>query len=459
MEVVERVVWSEGMLMSPQHLQQQDAYHERYVGARLAALTPYSWGVARIEIDAGALASGQLRLHEFVGVMPDGLPLACGGGRAGPPARSIEERFSPTQRLLQVYLAVPREREGIANVVDGGEHVTQARFDSVARGVTDMVSGKGAQVSVSFARPNVTILFDDEASEDFVSLKVAEITRDAAGVLAVSDQYVPPSLCIGASPMIMGGLRRLLSLSAARQRALGETARERTKATIEFRSADITGFLQLSALNAMLPVLSHLTDEPQVSPWHAYVLLTQLAGQLTTFSANLDPTALPKFVHTDLGQTFTDLFDYITQLLSATIIRKFVEVPLKLYPNGMMLAELNEERLVRCSTYVLAAKCMKSELVGEKLAIELPKLSKIGSKATIKDFVRTASNGVPLTVARHLPPEIPVRDGVSYFSVETSDDAWKAVLNDHTVAIFVPQPYNPGNVAYKLFAVPRDEGH
>lgn len=39
-----RVVWSEGLLMSPQHLQQLDLYHERLVGGRLDALEPLNWG-------------------------------------------------------------------------------------------------------------------------------------------------------------------------------------------------------------------------------------------------------------------------------------------------------------------------------------------------------------------------------------------------------------------------------
>ena len=40
MLVPRRVVWSEGMLVSPQHLQQADLYHERLLNQRLAAIAP-----------------------------------------------------------------------------------------------------------------------------------------------------------------------------------------------------------------------------------------------------------------------------------------------------------------------------------------------------------------------------------------------------------------------------------
>ena len=45
MKVSQRVIWSEGMFMSPQHLQQLDRYHEAHVGARVGALFPYDWGL------------------------------------------------------------------------------------------------------------------------------------------------------------------------------------------------------------------------------------------------------------------------------------------------------------------------------------------------------------------------------------------------------------------------------
>ncbi|HEX2659791.1 MAG TPA: type VI secretion system baseplate subunit TssK, partial [Polyangia bacterium] len=57
MKPPQRVVWSEGMLVSPQHMQQQDLYHERLLDERVAALAPYRWGVVAAEIDAGGLGT------------------------------------------------------------------------------------------------------------------------------------------------------------------------------------------------------------------------------------------------------------------------------------------------------------------------------------------------------------------------------------------------------------------
>src|SRR3954471_13069314 len=117
MKPLQRVVWSEGMLVSPQHLQQQDLYIERLIDQRIAALTPYRWGVFAVEIDAGGLGADQLRLTRFVGVLPDGLYLAFDGNEPEcPPARPIGAHFAPAQASCDVFLCAPKEREGVPSV-------------------------------------------------------------------------------------------------------------------------------------------------------------------------------------------------------------------------------------------------------------------------------------------------------------------------------------------------------
>ncbi|MES1210670.1 MAG: type VI secretion system baseplate subunit TssK, partial [Pseudomonadota bacterium] len=87
------------MLVSPQHLQQLDLYHERLVDERIAALAPYRWGVVSAEIDAGALGTDQLRVTKFVGILPDGLYVGIEEGDPEcPPARPIGAHFPPTHR-------------------------------------------------------------------------------------------------------------------------------------------------------------------------------------------------------------------------------------------------------------------------------------------------------------------------------------------------------------------------
>ena len=53
-----KVVWSEGMLLQPQHFQQNERWLEHALQRRFVALSPCGWGFAEIEIDTAALLLG-----------------------------------------------------------------------------------------------------------------------------------------------------------------------------------------------------------------------------------------------------------------------------------------------------------------------------------------------------------------------------------------------------------------
>jgi type VI secretion system protein ImpJ len=70
-----------------------------------------------VQIDAGALAADQLVVSRFAGVLPDGLPLDFkAGDPEAPAARPIGANFPPALPALEVFLAVPKEREGVPSV-------------------------------------------------------------------------------------------------------------------------------------------------------------------------------------------------------------------------------------------------------------------------------------------------------------------------------------------------------
>src|SRR5205807_8625131 len=74
MSIYSKIVWSEGLFLRPQHLQQQDRYFERYVETRCQALRSSSWGLTELELERDLLSIGQLGLARAAGVFPDGTP-------------------------------------------------------------------------------------------------------------------------------------------------------------------------------------------------------------------------------------------------------------------------------------------------------------------------------------------------------------------------------------------------
>lgn len=448
---LDRVVWSEGMLMCPQHLQQNDLFHEATLSARLSAITPFDYGVMTQTIDEGELKSGVLKLSAFRGVLSAGLPLDYGIGDAGgPPSRPIEEHFPSTATILEVYLAVPSAREGIPNFQDAVDDTAGARYKTINRPVPDLTIAKTEQI-IGFGRPNVTLLVGNESREDFETLKIAEIVRDPTGSFSLSKNYIPPCLLVSGSKVLIAYAQDLLSVMLTKQRALSETRRQVDAAAVEFTSQDITRFLLLNALNTHIPVLRHAVEGQKLSPHALYITLIQLAGELTTFSSEIDPSSFPKFSHTDLRSTFEPLVGAINQMLGATVRERCITVPLESRADGMWIGQLKDERLLKCPRYVLAVEAQSPQ---QETANRLPKLSKIASWKQINAIVQSATPGAPLSPTHRPPPEVPVRPKQVYFVVATDDRYWQQIITEKTIALYLPPPFDPSKAKITLMGIP-----
>ena len=141
MKIPQRVVWSEGMFMNPQHLQQADLYHESLLSARLSAMTPYDWGVVEMDVDEKAMAAGQLQLLRFFGILPDGLPVTFERGQPEePPGRPEQQHEAAAHRGAEEdrEVAAAGVEADRARQVLAADHVVD---DQLLRGRADDAGG------------------------------------------------------------------------------------------------------------------------------------------------------------------------------------------------------------------------------------------------------------------------------------------------------------------------------
>jgi type VI secretion system protein ImpJ len=69
MPQLQKVLWSKGVLLNPQHLQLQDRYMEELLGFRLDTLSFCPWGFSKLEFDREALAGGVVVVTEAAGLL------------------------------------------------------------------------------------------------------------------------------------------------------------------------------------------------------------------------------------------------------------------------------------------------------------------------------------------------------------------------------------------------------
>lgn len=450
-------MWGEGLLVCPQHFQQQELYIQDFVDARTLWPNSHAWGLTNLELDPVALKTGEFAIKSLQGILPGGMVLDLEEGDPSLPApRPIADQFPSTAAVAEVFASVPSMREGSENFgASGGAATGPRRYESWNRDVLDLVDAS-TEVNVAFARPKVAVLFGNENRDDFDSLKIAELRRDQSGGFELTSDFVPTSMRLSGSPLLRKWTTELLSLMVAKRRAIASALRQVDASRVEFTAQDMTRSLQMAAISAQIPMVRHLTEAPDTPTFGLYTALSQLAGQLTTFSADILPEELPLYNHLDLRETFSELFSKLKSLLELAMAESFLEVPLEARRDGMWIAMLKDARLLECKTYVFS---IDTNAPQQDVSNRVPHLSKIASWQQISKIVRSAIPGAPLKVSHRPPPEIPIRPQEVYFVVDTSHEYWQQIIKEKTIAIFLPPPFDSSRSKARLFAVPTVSRH
>jgi type VI secretion system protein ImpJ len=442
-----KVLWSEGLLMAPQHLQQSDRYHEALVAGRLSALHAHPWGALRVELDRQAIADGVIKLEHFTGVLPDGAVLTIDkGSLEAPPSRPIEGLL-PERSTLEVFLAIPSERES------SSQTGARSRYTAHVRRLADLTTEDGELADVELALRNVRFMFGHEPREDMEAIKIAEIRRESRGLYVLDESFVPPCLRIGGSPALIAKLERLLALMNTRRQALIDARRERDAETVEADATDITRFMLLHDLSRALPALTHATRSADLSPRELHRHLLDLLGSLATFSIDASLDA-PEFDYLDLRATFEPLFGRLERLLGDTHRESCFIVELEGRGDGMHLGRI-DDRIARCDRFLLAVRTAVPVRDATSL---LPSIGKVASWQQVTHVVNAAMPGAKLEIAHRPPPEVPVKTGEIYFSIDACGPYWNEITRERAIAVFLPRPFEAPQTQVSLLALPPRSG-
>lgn len=427
------VVWSEGLFLTPHLFQQADRYHENLIHFRLKPLTPFYWGVSELDIDREGLPNGLFTMRRCSGVMVDGLPVQIPEEDNAPETRSVKTLFAAAAESLDVYLAIPVSRSDSLNFHLGNGTTGRAvRYQMEMADVNDETT-EGNHVEIPVASKNFQIIFGGESLEGKIWLKIAELGRTATGEIMLRE-YIPPAISLTASAMLMGILHRILEMLSAKSSALSDQRRH----IAEFGASDIANFWLLHTVNSYVPLLSHFYLVAKHHPEQLYLILTQLAGELSTFALGADPRDLPRYDHEDLAHTFGDLEARIRFLLETVIPTRYVIIPLEKTPQLWYLGHIHDDRLLKRAQFYLAANAQVS---ANRLVDDIPVKAKISSPDEINAIIGRAVRGVELSYEAVPPTTIPVKPGFKYYHLHTSGRWWETISKAKSLALYLPDEF------------------
>ncbi len=430
-----KIVWNEGMLLTPHHFQQWDNYYEELLNSRVRSIVDYEYGVLDLQINSEAISNGDFQITNCMAVLPDGMLVNVPDAEGVPNMRPVADHFHPEAEKLGVHLAIPARKIGEANFqANGAQASSNIRYLQEGALVKDETSGTNEQ-PVAYAKSNLRIIFDDELRDGFTSIKIAELERTPTGQLKISENYIPPVLKASASAWLVNMMRQLVEILITKSSSLGEQRRQKNASLADFTTSEVAVFWLLHTINASIPAMSHFFRTPLLHPERLYLVLARIVGQLLTFSLEEHPKDIVKYDHDDLYGTFSNLSAQLKELLETVIPSRCVPIPLEKTRETLYVGRIEDERLFKEAAFYLA---VKSKIGESKLIEAAPRVVKIGSRDVIDTIIGSALPGVVLTHASPPPAPIPARVGFQYFMLDSVGPYWDGIKGSKVIAVYVP---------------------
>ncbi|MFN3357080.1 MAG: type VI secretion system baseplate subunit TssK [Pseudomonas sp.] len=407
---VHKVIWQEGMLLRPQHLQHNDRYYHQQLN-RSRLLARDGWGFLTLEVDVQYLNMGKVVVNQVSGVFPDG---------------SLFELNSEMEPLMlqvpvntcgqAVYLTLPLAI-GTQPEVRQQEHSdVLARYVSYETQIGDSNVGADSRCQINCARPNLRLVLGEQPCGPLhVRLQVAQVldsTREA-GVRLDAD-FVPTFIYLQNVGYVSSCVKEVISLLATR----GDAIAARIQGNGGSAGAQVGDFLMLQMINRTELVLRHYLSQRQVRPEALYRELLSILGELSTFAIDNKRAHVEGcYLHDDQGASFRGLMEGVRKVLSSVLEQHALELPLEPRQYGVLVCPVSDLKLLGSATFVLAAA---AQCDSQALRDRLPAHLKIGPVERIRELVNLHLAGIKVKALPVAPRQIPFHADKTYFMLELS---------------------------------------
>lgn len=312
-------MWYEGMLLSPQHFQQNNQYLEQLMVHQVQRSSPFFYGCLALKIDVSMLSEKKVFINHVHAVMTDGTVVYFNDSDKSSEQQSLLmcdlskiADLKPQQHVF-IHLALANENGACAS-----DEATTKRYQSIRSG--KVVDQNDANNFIEMARlqNQITLMADGDTLANYSHFPVAEFIYNSDG----SFTHVPYSPAMLTLP--------ITAINTAASSDLGEkiyekiihlrarAAEQRNYFFDKTSSAEpltLTQQLKLHHLSQHLPGMEVMLKSNASHPYDVYLALVNLIAGMSMLIGGDLPQQYSTYNHQQLDKTFCNVLGDIDKVL------------------------------------------------------------------------------------------------------------------------------------------------
>lgn len=404
-DIPDAVQWHDGMMLAPQHFQEQELRRDMVSAYHTRTLSSFHWGVDTLDIDDVLLVEGTFRVLDLEAIMPD--------------STAVSHRASDEQELevdlsdyedeakehpVTIHLALPARSER-------NSEETLRRYESIEGEPVHDLNEDGLSVRIPRYRPHLTLLVTDTPPSRYTSFPIARVIHEEGFALT---EYVPPRLHVPQASAL-GELCRSVSRQI-REKAHTLAERIQSQAVESGTAMELDGKQKIDMMVSGLPPFETRMRTGAAHPYALYVSLCSIAGSIAGLTRRLIPPTFPEYDHKDARECFTEVISYLYRALEEGVQEAYVSVRMESTDAGFE-ASFEEEWLGRDLVVSVRQRPGQSTEEVEHWVNQ----SMIGSASYLGQMRERRVLGVPREQIPRAGNLVPARNAILFRIDSTSD--------------------------------------
>lgn len=444
-----RVIWSEGLFLQPQHFQQQQRHLEQCIESRTRDHHAYCHGFSHLELDPDLLKAGKISILRASGYFKDGTPFNIPEQDPAPACIDIPVVERATLVSLCVHQPHWSGQHTAWQHPDDSTHRVRAKWLGDTIELPDISDAQAPTQAVDIGRLNTHFQVDEDALEGNLFLNVCRLLPEKGHVGKLDASFIEPCLCAIGNTRISRVLQATLALL---QNKIDQLRLRRIRKG-SHNSSEIGDFLLLQGCVQQRLAIKHLLGLKPVHPEAAYRSLLGCLGAVNLYGQDTAADFAPAYDHDDLEKTFTHVFEAIRSCLAGTHDQHATQIALSQKGAGIHVGQILDKALLNTAHFYLTVYAQAPE---ELVVRQFPSTVKIGPVEKLRDLVNLNLPGVRLKAVKQAPAALPYYADHIYFQLETrAEPLWKML--EQTGHLAIHHVGDLPELRFELWAVRREE--
>lgn len=426
-----KILWTDGMFIHPQHFQQQDSYYENLLINYTDLHSAYNFGINMLEIDESYLKLNKILIRKAAGLFPNGILFSI--DQNAPVTIDIPNNYSNKS----VYLGLSLHNNYMLDNLISDQKSRKnpyIRYYGVEEELKDSCQTSRQVKSILTGKLNINLFLEDDDLEQLILLPIAKILDAHEGV-NIDKAYIPPCLTVAGSSILMSYISKVKSLlnnyiySASSALNVEDSSKQLGK---------VENLLLLQTISRFKYLFDLLSKEPKLKPYTLFKHIISLIGSLIVFSKNSSLFINTDYDHLDLANSFNSLMNVANILFHELTSLRAVQVAFNLdvlEGYSIYTANLNNVNFLETAEIIIGIECGN---IPPKQDNEVFLRSiKISAIQDIKRIITRQVLGVNYKQITTLPVYVTYDDKTIYFKISKDTIFWQQLTKDKDIGLYL----------------------